>query len=151
MPQARACGDLLEKKDGSSRSRRQGRTRIQKGTMHDIYDPPPAPRRIEPPPEPIAWTGSDLIALALLGLPVAAASAWAWAIEPTLGFWTTVAGIFVILESWFSALTFLQRHPDARSGRRWLIYLAALMPWALALGFAATLMKGLFYVSDWVL
>lgn len=120
--------------------------------MHDIYDPPPVPRRIEPsPPEPIAWTGGDLVALALLGVPVAAAAIWAWIVDPTLGLLATIAGIFVILESWFSALTFLHRHPDARAGRRWLIYLAALMPWALALGFATTLMKGLFFVSDWVL
>lgn len=121
-------------------------------SMHDIYDPPPAPRHVAPPPpEPIAWTAADLAALAILGLPVAGASAWAWAIEPTLGLWVTIAGVFVILESWFSALTFLHRHPDARTGRRWLIYLAALAPWALALGFAALLMRGLFYLSDWML
>ncbi len=120
--------------------------------MHDIYDPPPAPRRIEPPPaEPIPWKTGDLAALALLCVPVVGVSAWAWAIEPTLGLWVTIAGIFVILESWFSALTFLHRHPDAGTSRRWVIFLAALAPWALALGFAATLMKGLFFVSDWVL
>ena len=118
---------------------------------HDIYDPPPAPRAFEPPPpEPIRWTAADLAALAVLGLPVAASAAWAWAIDGTLGLWVTIAGVFVILESWFSALTFLHRHPaEDRRGRRWLIFLAALFPWALSLGLGAALMIGLFRLSDW--
>jgi hypothetical protein len=120
---------------------------------HDIYDPPPAPRPLEPPPpEPIRWGGGDLLALGLLCVPVIAASAWAWAIDSTLGWGVTIVGVFVILESWFSALTFLHRHPHSdRPGRRWLIYVAALVPWALALGVAGALMRGFFYVSDWML
>lgn len=119
--------------------------------MHDIYNPPPAPRAMEPPkPEPLHLRSGDLAALGMLCLPVAVASAWAWAIEPTLGLWVTVAGVFVVLESWFSALTFLHRHPDdARRGRRWLIFLAALVPWLLSLGVGAALMIGLFRISDW--
>ncbi len=120
-------------------------------TPTDIYDPAPAPVHLPPPePAPIHWTAGDLFALALLCLPVAAASGWAWTIEPTLGLWVTIAGVFVILESWFSALTFLHRHPDSdRRGRRWLIFLAALVPWAISLGLGVALMLGLFRLSDW--
>jgi len=120
-------------------------------TTRDIYNPPPAPEKLGPPePEPIRWTGPDLLALAVLCVPVAVCTAWTWAIDTTLGLWVTIAGVFVVLESWFSALTFLHRHPDDdRRGRRWLIFLAALFPWALSLGLGAALMLGLFRLSDW--
>ncbi|MBX6312143.1 MAG: hypothetical protein IRY99_04375 [Isosphaeraceae bacterium] len=119
-------------------------------TAHDIYNPPPAPIPWTPPPaEPLRWTAGDLTCLAALVLALAAASAWAWSFEPTLGASVTLGGLFVVLESWFSALTFLQRHPDARSGRFWLIYAAALVPWGLALGGATALMLALFAASDW--
>lgn len=121
--------------------------------IHDIYNPPPAPRPYEPPPPvPLRWTWGDVAALAFLAAPVALASVWAWTVEPTLGLWVSIAGAFVLLESWFSALTFLHRHPeDADSGlrRRWLIFAAALVPWLISLGFAAALMLGLFRLSDW--
>ncbi len=117
---------------------------------HDIYNPPPAPDPLEPPrAEPIQWSVSDLAALAALCAPVGAIAAWAWSVEPTLGLWVTIAGVFVILESWFSALTFLHRHPSERFVGRWLVFLAALMPWLLSLGFGAALMIGLFRLSDW--
>ena len=74
--------------------------------------------------------------------------AWAWRFEPVLGLWIIVGGVFVVLESWFSALTFLHRHPEEHPGRRWLIFLAALVPWLLGLGFATALMLGLFMISD---
>lgn len=90
------------------------------------------------------------MALIVLCAPVYLAAGWAWAIDNTLGWWVTIAGIFVTVESWFSALTFLQRHPAARRGERWLIFLAALMPWVLSLGSGAALMIGLFRLSDWI-
>src|SRR3954453_24084826 len=114
-------------------------------SFHDIYDPPPAPVAFAPPrPEPLTWTVGDLACLVAMVALLCAASAWAWSFEPTLGPWVTLGGAFVILESWFSAGTFLHRHPAERPGGRWVIFLAALVPWLLGLGFAAALMMGLF-------
>lgn len=122
---------------------------------HDIYNPPPATIAITPaPPEPIRWTGVDLVALTALAFPVYLAAAWAWSVDLTLGVWVTIAGVFMILESWFSALTFLHRHPAARGLRgmqRWMVFLSALSPWLLTLGFGLALMFGLFLVSDTIL
>ena len=118
-------------------------------TTHDIYDPPPAPTPWVPPAaEPLAYTRGDLLILGGLCATVLAVGLWASSIETTLGLWITVGGIFVILESWFSALTFLHRHPEEHAGRRWTIFLAALVPWGLGLGFATALMLALFLISD---
>jgi hypothetical protein len=118
--------------------------------MRDIYNPPPAPIAFEPPrPEPLSITGGDLAWLAGLLVLLAGASVAAWSIEPIVGAWVSIGGLFVILESWFSGLTFLRRHPSARPVGRWLIFLAALIPWLIGLGFATALMLGLFYLSDW--
>src|SRR5689334_6167934 len=117
-------------------------------TLPDIYDPPPAPVAWSPPEvEPIRWTSGDLACLAALIAPLLAAAAWTWSYEPTVSLWLAVGGTFVILESWFSALTFLHRHPSARPGGRWIIFLAALVPWLLGLGFATLLILGLFLAS----
>jgi len=119
-------------------------------TMHDIYNPPAAPIAWVPPPaEPLRWTGGDVTFLLALCVPLVLAAAAAWSYDPTLGASVTVGGAFVVLESWFSGLTFLHRHPDARPTARWLIFLAALIPWLLALGVAGLLMLGLFTASDW--
>ncbi|GIW88418.1 MAG: hypothetical protein KatS3mg108_2742 [Isosphaeraceae bacterium] len=119
---------------------------------HDIYNPPPVPVRYEPPAtEPIVWTGRDLVALAMLACPVYGAAVWAWSVEPTLGLWVTAAGLFMILESWLSAVTFLHRHPEARrlsAKRRWLVFLVALLPWLICLVAGVALMLGLFVLSD---
>lgn len=117
--------------------------------MRDIYNPPPAPIAYDPPgPEPLGITGTDFLWLAaLLGI-LAAVSVTAWKFEPMLGAWVSVGGLFVILESWFSGLSFLRRHPKDRPTSRWLIFLAAMIPWFLGLGFAATLMQGLFWIAD---
>jgi hypothetical protein len=121
-------------------------------SSHDIYNPPPAPVPYTPPAvEPIVWTGGDLLALGMLACPVYLAAAWAWSIDPTLGVWVTAAGLFMILESWLSAVTFLHRHPAARRlapRRRWLVFLAALLPWLMCLAFGVALMLGLFVISD---
>ncbi len=118
--------------------------------MHDIYNPPPAPVAYSPaPPAPLIWTGGDLAFLTLLCAPLAIASVLAWRYDDSLGPWVTVGGGFVVLESWFSGLTFLHRHPDTRPSGRWPIFLAALVPWLLGLGVAGMLMLGLFTASDW--
>jgi hypothetical protein len=118
--------------------------------MHDIYDPPPAPIPWTPPKaEPLTWTTGDLACLVIFSAMLCVAVSWAWALEPSLALWVGLGGLFVILESWFSALTFLHRHPSARPLGRWMVFLAALVPWMLGLGFAAALMMGLFAASDW--
>ena len=119
-------------------------------TLHDIYDPPPAPIAFAPPrPDPIAWSSGDLVGLALMIAPFLLAAGWAATVERSLGVWVVLGGAFVVMESWLSALTFLQRHPAERSIGRWKVYLAALLPWVLGLGLAAALLSGLFLVSDW--
>jgi hypothetical protein len=117
--------------------------------MRDIYNPPPAPVPLEPAaPEPLAVTRGDLAwllaMLVLLGMGVGAA----WAVDDSLGVGVLVGGLFVILESWFSGLTFLRRHDAARTLSRWLVFGAALMPWLVGLGFAAALLMVLFSLSD---
>ena len=119
-------------------------------TAHDIYNPPPAPIAWVPPPgEPLRWTRGDLSWLFALCIPLTLATAWAWAYDTTLGPCVALGGAFVVLESWFSGLTFLHRHPDARPAGRWLIFLTALLPWLVGLGLAGLLMLGLFTASDW--
>lgn len=118
--------------------------------MRDIYDPPPARIALEPQNAPLSWSRGDLLWLAGLIVASLLAAAWAYSVEPMLGTTVLVGGLFVALESWFSALTFFHRHPDAREGGRWRIFLAAVTPWALGLGLAAGLMMALFAFTDWV-
>ena len=118
-------------------------------TLHDIYDPPPAPIPWAPPEaEPLNWTAGDLTVLALFSALILGASALAWRIEPTMAFLILLGGTLVIVESWFTALGFLHRRPLTSLGERWKIFLAALVPWIFGLGLAAALMLGLFYLSD---
>jgi hypothetical protein len=118
-------------------------------TMHDIYDPPPAPIPWAPPePEPLNWTAGDLTVLASFSILVLAASAMAWQIDSTMAFLILLGCALVIVESWFTALGFLHRRPLTGLKERWKIFLAALMPWVFGLGLAAALMLGLFYLSD---
>lgn len=118
-------------------------------TMHDIYDPPPAPIPWAPPePEPLHWTVGDLTILASFSVLVLAASVFAWRIEPTMSFLILLGGALVIVESWFTALGFLHRRPTTGLGERWKIFIGALVPWVFGLGLAAALMLGLFYLSD---
>jgi hypothetical protein len=117
--------------------------------MRDIYDPPPAPEIYESPaPERIRWTRADVLWLACVCAILLLGAAWAWLIEPALGVGISIAGLVVILESWFSALTFLHRHPQDRPLGRGVIFLAALVPWLIGIGGAAALMIGLFWASD---
>ena len=74
----------------------------------------------------------------------------AWTAEPAMALVTALAGSLVILESWFTALGFLQyRRRSLGLRARWTVFLAALVPWLVGLGVAATLMLGLFLISDW--
>src|SRR5437763_1080861 len=117
--------------------------------MHDIYDPPPVPASYGPPkPKPLVYTTGDLAWLVALCALLFAASLLAWTFEPTLALLVSTGGALVVLESWFTALGFLNRRPSALFKHRWFIFLAALVPWLVGLGIAATLMMGLFLISD---
>jgi hypothetical protein len=120
--------------------------------MHDIYDPPPALQQdcLPPKHEPLIFTTGDLLCLVgLCGVLFALALA-AWATEPAVALATAVAGSLVILESWFTALGFLHRHPRLRLKARWVIFIAALIPWLAGLGAAVTVMLALFWIFDHV-
>src|SRR5579863_448148 len=114
--------------------------------MHDIYDPPPAQAQDLTPskPEPLMFTTSDLLCLVGLCAVLFVASISAWRTEPALALTTAAAGSLVILESWFTALGYLHRCSPLRLKARWMIFLAALVPWLLGLGVAVTLMLSLF-------
>jgi hypothetical protein len=117
--------------------------------MHDIYDPPPAPVPYVPlKPEPLVFTTGDLACLVTLcALPCGIASVF-WPNEPTMMLMTSVGGSLVVLESWFTALGFLHRVKPLGLKARWTVFVAALVPWLVGLGIAATLMVGLFWISD---
>jgi hypothetical protein len=120
--------------------------------MHDIYDPPPAPDQdwTPPKPEPLIFTTGDLLCLVGLCAVLFAVSVTAWRAEPVLALATAAAGTLVILESWFTALGYLHRCSPLRLKARWVIFLAALMPWLLGLGVAVMSMLSLFWISDFV-
>jgi hypothetical protein len=118
--------------------------------MHDIYDPPPAPISWNPPKaDPLVFTTGDLVCLVSLCLLLAVTAMVAWTAEPAMAIVTALAGSLVILESWFTALGFLHRRRSLSLRARWTVFLAALIPWLVGLGVAASLMLGLFLVSDW--
>ena len=118
--------------------------------MHDIYDPPPVP--------PVDWdpprTGAPGLLPGRPGLPGRAVRRAAGHRAPGLAERTDPrlisagAGALVILESWFTALGFLHRCPPVSLKLRWTIFLAALVPWLVGLGFAVCLMLCLFWISD---
>jgi hypothetical protein len=117
--------------------------------MRDIYDPPPAPIPWNPPKaEPLVYTWGDLACLILLCTVLCGAATVAWWSEPAVAMLTALGGTLVILESWYTALGFLHRRHSLGVRARWTIFLAALVPWLVGLGIAATLMLGLFYVAD---
>jgi hypothetical protein len=117
--------------------------------MHDIYDPPPAPVAWNPPPsEPLRLTRGDVVCLAAFVMLLVFTASVASAIEPALAVLIALGGSLVILESWYTALGFLHRRPSVSLTGRWMIFLAALVPWLIGLGIAATLMMGLFLISD---
>lgn len=117
--------------------------------LHDIYDPPPAPVPLAPPPaEPMARSSGDLAIFVGLGAIVLAGSAWAWTVDPGMAALTLVGGTIVVVESWSTALGFLHRRPWMGLNGRWKIFAAALVPWVVGLGLAAGLMIAMFYLAD---
>jgi len=118
--------------------------------MHDIYDPPPAPEQDWMPPrsEPLIFTAGDLLCLVGLCAILFVLSITAWRAEPTLALATAAAGSLVILESWLTALGYLHRCSPLRLKARWMIFLAALIPWLLGLGVVVSVMISLFWISD---
>ena len=119
-------------------------------TLHDIYDPPPAPMPLVPPaPERVSYRPGDLVILGALVVMVLIVALAAYFYEPVIAYLTLVGGGIVIVESWSTAIGFLNKRPWMGSGGRWKIFLAALMPWLLGLGLAAALMMSLFWLSDW--
>jgi hypothetical protein len=118
--------------------------------MHDIYDPPPAPEQDFNPPklDPLIFTWGDFLCLVGLCALLSAVSLTAWRTEPALALATAAAGSLVILESWFTALSFLHRAAPLRLKARWMIFMAALVPWLVGLGVAVTAMLSLFWVFD---
>ena len=118
--------------------------------MRDIYNPPPAPMALEPPPpEPLKITRVDVAWLVGPFVVLLVATVAAWRADRALGLWVIVGGTFVVLESWFSGLSFLRRHPAERALKRWLIFLAAMVPWLVGVGLAMLLMLLFFWIADW--
>jgi hypothetical protein len=118
--------------------------------VHDIYDPPPALTETFVPPksERLVFTKGDLALLVGLCALLFAGSVLAWQSEPEVALATAAAGSLVILESWFTALGFLHRAAPLRLKARWVIFMAALVPWLLGLGVAVGVMLSLFWVFD---
>jgi len=119
-------------------------------TTRDIYDPPPSQTSWLPPrSEPLRFTQADLICLVILEAIVLAGAVGALFYDALLGILVFVGGTLVVVESWYTALGFLnRRHPNARPWRRVGIIAAALVPWVVGLGLSATLMIGLFVLTD---
>lgn len=118
-------------------------------SLHDIYDsaPLPAPPRALKP-ERLTWTHSDVFILCVLGSIVALLAAAAWLIDESLGVLAGLGGGLVIIESWITGLSYLQRHPVAGRKLRWVTFFAALVPWIVGLGVAASFMLLLFRLTD---
>jgi hypothetical protein len=118
--------------------------------MHDRYDPPPALTEDYAPPkvDRLVFTVGDLLCLVGLCAVLFAGSLLAWRSVPELAIATAAAGSLVILESWFTALGFLHRTRPLRLKVRWLIFLAAIVPWLVGLGVAVSAMLTLFWISD---
>jgi hypothetical protein len=119
--------------------------------MHDIYNPPPAPVPWSPPKaDRLVFTVGDLVCLVTLCGVLFVLSIVVWRSEPTLVLMTALGGSLVIFESWITALGILHRFKPLGLRARWTIFLAALIPWLIGLGIAATLMLGLFWLADFL-
>lgn len=118
--------------------------------MHDIYDPPPVPPVDWDPPRsgPLIFSKGDLVCLVSLCAGLLAIALLAWRNEPLLALVSAGAGGLIILESWFTALGFLHRCPSVSLRFRWTIFLAALVPWLIGVGLAASLILCVFWISD---
>jgi hypothetical protein len=119
-------------------------------SLHDIYNPPPAPQVFEVvgDDEPLVITTSDIAWLLVLCGLMVPPSVRAWILDPLLGAGLTIVGLFVALESWLSGLTFLRRHPAARPLWRGMVFLAATVPWLIGAAFVVFGILALFWLSD---
>ena len=117
--------------------------------MRDIYDSTPAPVSFNlPESEPLHLTGMDITFLTVGCVLVLTLSLAAWFLDGTVSLFVAVGGGLVVLESWHTALLFLQRHEQIDRRSRLVIHMASLVPWLLILGSAALAMLGLFWISD---
>jgi hypothetical protein len=118
--------------------------------IHDIYDPPPVPPVDWDPPKTSAlvFSRGDLLCLAALCTGLLGLALLAWKNDPILALVSASAGALVILESWITTLGYLHRAPPVSLKLRWTIFLAALIPWIIGLGFAVCLMLCLLWLSD---
>jgi hypothetical protein len=96
----------------------------------------------------LIFTTGDLMCLVGLCAVLFAAAVLGWRSEPGVAVATAAAGALVILESWFTALSYLHRCKPLGLRARWTIFMAALVPWLVGLGVAVTLMLSLFWISD---
>lgn len=121
-------------------------------SLHDIYNPPPAPMPFEVASqnEPLVITSSDVAWLLVLCVLVVPPSVMAWILDPLLGAALTVVSVFIVLESWFSGLTFLRRHPAARPLWRGMVFLAATVPWLIGAAFMVSLILAFFWLTDYM-
>ena len=118
--------------------------------MRDIIRPAAGPHRglCSSQVRALVFTTGDLLCLVGLWRLLFAGSLLAWRSAPSWRVATAAAGSLVILESWFTALGFLHRTRPLRLKLRWLIFLAAIVPWLVGLGVAVSAMLMLFWISD---
>ena len=117
----------------------------------DIYDATPLQVSVNMPETvPLRPTRQDKLFLALVLAIVLFLSLSAFFLDTSVSLLLAMGGCLVVLESWHTALLFLERHePDANQARL-LIHVGALMPWLMILGLSALFMLGLFWLSDYL-
>jgi len=117
----------------------------------DIYDATPLQVSVNMPETvPLRPTRQDKLFLALVLAIVLFLSLSAFFVDTSVSLFIAFGGCLVVLESWHTALLFLERNePDANQPRL-LIHIGALMPWLLILGSSALVMLGLFWLSDYL-
>lgn len=129
-------------------SRRSPEPGSQIHTHERHLRPTAGPCSLRTKAEPLVFTRGDLVCLATLFSTLWLIAATVWRNEPTIAVLTALGGSLVVLESWFTALGFLHRFKPLGLRARWTIFIAALVPWLIGLGIAATLMLVLFWLSD---
>lgn len=117
----------------------------------DIYDSTPLQISVNmPETAPLRPTRHDTVFLSVVLSLVLFLSLWAFFLDTSVSILIALGGCLVVLESWHTALLFLERR-EAESGRpRLLIHIGALLPWVMILGSAALVMLGLFWLSDYL-
>ncbi|QEH36776.1 hypothetical protein OJF2_53610 [Aquisphaera giovannonii] len=118
--------------------------------MHDIYDPTPRPELEWEPPreERLLFSRGDILAVVGLCATLFAVASLAWRDEALLAFIAAAVGSLVVVESWLTALGFLNRCPPVSMRLRATIFLAALLPWMVGLSVAVGFILSLFWIYD---